>query len=177
MGRRGPRPTPTAILKARGSWRAKANPDEPPAVPGAPPMPAWPKGDVRRDVWAAVVDQLARLRVLSRTDGNAIARYADALVRWHAAAQHLAEQGETYVVKDAKGNVRDVKAHPQAKVYTQLATLLLKLEQEFGLTPAGRARIKVEQGAGQSGPGAASGEQAEPEEPASIGDFNLRIAG
>ena len=60
MGKRGPRPTPTAVLRARGSRRADRNPDrlEPEPPPGPPECPAWLNADAKV-VWDQMVALLS----------------------------------------------------------------------------------------------------------------------
>ncbi|MBV8780746.1 MAG: phage terminase small subunit P27 family [Phycisphaerae bacterium] len=142
MGRRGPAPTPTAILKLRGSWRGNVNRREPKPATGAPPCPMW-LSPAAKEVWDQMIDQMASLNMVTQVDEKALARYCDAFIRWKAAAAFLDKNGEVYTLKDAAGKVKCVMPFPQMSTYKGMAVLLLKLEQEFGLTPASRSRIQV----------------------------------
>jgi P27 family predicted phage terminase small subunit len=142
MGQRGPRPTPSAILKARGSWRGDATKGEPQPEAALPEPPGWLTADARA-VWQQVIEQLARMKVVTRADANALARYADAFVRWRKAADFLEQKGDIYTIKGEDGTVKCVMPFPQVSIYNKLAATLLKLEQEFGLTPSARSRIQV----------------------------------
>jgi phage terminase small subunit len=74
MGLRGPQPTPTAILKARGSWRADIRTNEPSMEPGVPECPrkltkaqlAW---------WDRTVAIMLRMKTLTLAHGEALSRY------------------------------------------------------------------------------------------------------
>jgi phage terminase small subunit len=76
MGKRGPRPTPTALLRLRGSplatKRRAATEAKGPA--GARDRPEWLDDDAKA-VWDQLVPQLAAMQVLSRIDRNAVGRY------------------------------------------------------------------------------------------------------
>jgi len=141
-GKRGLPPTPTAVLAARGSWRAKIRKKEPVAPSGTPTRPGWVSGEARK-VWPKVVAALRDLGTLARTDGAALGRYCCLLVRWVKANAVLMEQGDVYemLTKD-RGVV--FKARPEVEIVASLSTLLLRLEQEFGLTPSARARLAIE---------------------------------
>ena len=58
--------------------------------------------------------------------------------------EFLAKNGETYMLKDADGKPRYVMQWPQVSIAHKLATLLLRIEQEFGMTPASRPNLHVE---------------------------------
>lgn len=140
MGARGRKPTPTAVLKARGSWRAKLNPHEPVAAVEAPDCPGW-LSDEARLVWYAIVPMLLSLKVLYRADGNALARYCDAFVKWRRAATELDKVGMVYAIKDATGRIIGAAPSPHHGIYDRYARILDRLEASFGLTPSARTRI------------------------------------
>jgi P27 family predicted phage terminase small subunit len=139
----GPPRTPTPILAARGSWLAKTRKREPKPASTAPRCPAWLDKDGKA-VWKQVVPMLATMGVLANTDGNALARYCRLWVRWKQADAFIQKYGETYPLKDEKGKVKCFQQHPQVGIVNKLSTTLLRLEQEFGLTPASRSRINVD---------------------------------
>ena len=142
MDKRGPQKTPTAVLKMRGSWRAKIRPDEPQSEPGAPRCPAWMGTDAKH-VWRQVVPLLEEMGVLSKINSNTLARYCSIWVRWKKADAFLREHGEVYPVKDDEGQVKSFTEWPQVGIASRLGTELLKIEQNFGMTPSSRAGIQV----------------------------------
>lgn len=149
MGKRGPAKTPTAVLSMTGSWRAIARgPNEPQAPSGLPDMPDW-LIEPEREVWQQVVDRLDQIGTLHRTDGEAIGRYCSLLVRWVTAKQFIEKNGTVYVVKNSKGEVHRFQPYPQAIDYKHLLPMILRLEQEFGLTPSSRAGLSIKPSAGQ----------------------------
>ena len=144
MGRRGPPPTPTAILAARGSRRATQGREHEPVVhPGRPECPDW-LDEEAKSAWAQLVPVLESMGVLTRADAHALARYCQLLIRWKRAELFIQKYGETYPVKSARGMVKMFFAWPQVGIAHKLSLALTKLEQEFGLTPSARSRVKVD---------------------------------
>lgn len=143
MGRRGPPPVPRAILEARGSWRANANPDEPRPDIGEPDWPHWLDEDAYW-IWEEMAPVLDRMGVLTMADGNALGRYCRVLARYIEADKFLQEHGDVWAVTDSNGNIKNYRQYPQVRLVRQLADQLLVLEREFGLTPSARTRLVVE---------------------------------
>lgn len=141
MGRRGPAPTPTAILKARGSPRATLynhSPNETEATPGYPDKPAKLKGQASA-VWDALI-QVVPKDAVTKDNGATLSRYCVATVRFWQVVARLDKSGETYTYKDSAGNVR-IARHPEVQTFNDLMATLLRYEQEFGMTPAARTRV------------------------------------
>ena len=143
MGQRGPPPTPTDILKLRGSWRAKGRLAEPKPPKGAPRCPSW-LAAAAKIVWRQMVAILTELKVLTKADGNALARYCVMWVEWQACTAFVLKYGISYPLKEDKGKVKCFQQFPEVAQRNKLSGDLAKLEAEFGLTPAARTRIEVE---------------------------------
>jgi P27 family predicted phage terminase small subunit len=141
MGSRGPQPTPTPILKARGSWLVNHRKNEPTPEPGRPTCPSWLPAEAKK-IWRFVVPMIDRMGVLSRLDGAALERYCLLLYRWRKEAQFIEKHGTTYPVR-RDGQVL-FKLFPSVKVFDLLTTQLGRAEQAFGLTPASRSRISTQ---------------------------------
>lgn len=116
MGQRGPAPTPTKILKLRGSWRAKRNAEEPEYGQGVEcPKRASTNAPA---VWRQLAPLLLETGVLTEADVNCFYRYCVLFSRWW--------------------NLTMRSKHVEAdKLHDQLN----KLEAKFGLDPANRSRI------------------------------------
>ncbi len=140
----GPAPTPTALLRARGSWRAQTRTSEPKPQMGRPPCPSWLSKDAKTE-WRRLVTLLNNARVLAKSDGNALARYCRLWERWQGAERFILEHGSTYRTKDKNGEPAGHRAFPQVAIAAQLAQQLTRLEHEFGLTPAARSRVTAEE--------------------------------
>ena len=144
MGQRGPAPTPTPILKVRGSTlvtkRRLAREAKGPA--GSPRCPDW-LDDGAKAAWKQLVPLLEPMGILTRVDGNALTRYCQLWSRWRKMEDFIAQRTEMYPIKDEKGNVRCFMQWPQVTIATKPAQQLTRLEQEFGMTPAARTRIQL----------------------------------
>ncbi len=143
MGRRGPRPEPTQSLRLKGSWRANSRPEEPRPPNGPVRCPAWIPKEAKT-AWRVLAPMLEGMGVLTRADRNALTRYCVLWSRWRAAEETI-QRGQTIPIYDDAGKLIDVKMIPQVKLAGELAVVLLRLEQEFGLTPSARTRIHAEQ--------------------------------
>ena len=144
MGARGPNPTPTRKLALRGSWRAATRPGEPEPEPSAPPRPPGmsPAGAA---VWDEIVPQLDAAGMVSLVDGKAFGRYCELFTVWDDLLDFLRKSGHAHPVKNSKGDVTGVRPYPQLRLALQVNEALLRLETHFGMTPAARARLVVEQ--------------------------------
>ena len=96
-------------------------------------------------MWDHLVPLLEVMGVLTRIDGNALARYCRLWVRWRKAEAFIDDKGEIYPLKDNQGGVKCFVQWPHVSIAGKLAQQLTRLEQEFGMTPAARARVQVEQ--------------------------------
>jgi P27 family predicted phage terminase small subunit len=142
MGKRGPPPTPTPILKLHGSWRGNLNRDEPQPEPGPPDKPPW-LDDYASEAWDQFVPILADMCVLTRADGAMLALLCTTWARWRRCEEFVAERGEVYTIKDADGKARELRRFPQAVASESLGRAMNRYLGEFGLSPSARARIHV----------------------------------
>ena len=143
MGKRGPKRKPTAILKLHGSRKVEERKNEPVPPTGKPRCPTW-IDDFAKQAWRQLVPQLDAMGVLHKIDRNAIIRYCQTWSRWRNCAEFINQNGETYPLRDNDGNVKCLQQWPQVGIYNKLSDSLLRIEQQFGLTPSARAGISVE---------------------------------
>lgn len=135
MGARGPSPTPTAILDARGSWRANTRPNEPKAPVS---VPKCPKGmaDDRRALWRSYGKTLASMGVLTENDATALLL----LVNAHSDYVSLDNEVQTRGIL-LQGRCGEMVKNPAITLRAEAWKRLLRICQEFGLTPAARTRV------------------------------------
>lgn len=146
MGRRGPAPEPTALLKLKGSKRVTRAREETEAAgpAGIPRKPAW-LDRVAKTCWDQLVPLLSEMGVLTLIDVKALERYCRFYSRWRRAEKVIEEEGETFPIRDKKtGEISYVQQRPEVAIANQLAIRLARLEQEFGMTPSARTRIRIE---------------------------------
>lgn len=142
MGKRGPAKTPTVILKRRGSWRGD-RPNEPQPGGNLPGPPKW-LDRAAKQVYRQLAKHLTEMGVGKSPDSRALARYCRLWVRWKQADLFVRKYGETYPLKNDKGDVRCFMPFPQVTIMNQLSKQLSGLEGQFGLTPAARAGLNIE---------------------------------
>ncbi len=140
----GRTPTPTQVLKLRGSWRAKLRKDEPQPPTGIPQAPTYLDAEQKK-VWRRLAKQLDALGIMTKIDGEALGRYVRTWSRWDKAEQFIAEHGLVYPKRDDDDKVVAFVEYPQVGIADRAAAQLLRLEQAFGLHPAARARLQVNQ--------------------------------
>lgn len=149
MSKPGPRPTPTRVLKLRGSWRDKRGAKEPQPKVAKVEAPVWLREDARR-AFEAIAEQLHATGVLTVADAGALARYADLCVQYRRASEFVAKHGDVYLTSGRPGpngepgRPTGFQTYPQAKRLLHLAQALLQLEREFGLTPAARVGLRAD---------------------------------
>tara|TARA_Y100000401_G_scaffold117519_1_gene126835 strand:- start:23633 stop:24115 length:483 start_codon:yes stop_codon:yes gene_type:complete len=143
MGERGPRPTPTEVLKLRGSWRANNNPDEPQPDQGRPEMPQG-LDPVAQAAWQYLVEQTEQMRVLTMADGYALEMLARCWSRWQEAEDSLTKHGNVFPIRNEDGSLKYLQQSPYVSIARNLGDQVLKLLREFGLTPSARTRIATE---------------------------------
>ena len=140
MGKRGPKRTPTKVLAARGSWLAKVRKGEPEAD-GLPVAPDWLQGPALA-AWNALLPMLMNMGIIGRVDTNAIARYCELLARYRECQDFIARYGQTLATKTETGI--EVREYPQVGRASKLADQLLRLEQNFGMTPSARSSLAID---------------------------------
>ncbi|HLZ08607.1 MAG TPA: phage terminase small subunit P27 family [Chloroflexota bacterium] len=147
----GRRPLPTAVKKLRGKPGHRAlNTLEPVADVGEPPIPPdLPKLAVEE--WKDIVPKLLRLKVLSDSDGKALAAYCFAYARWREAEEEVGRHGiliEEPVMGGPADNREVVgykyKRNPAIQVVAEFLKIMKSYLVEFGLTPAARSRLRIE---------------------------------
>ena len=142
MGKRGPPKQPTKIKIARGTLReSRASEPQPPADGVAMPSHL---GEVAATRWRELLPMLQSVRVMTRADVEALARYCDTYEWWLATRAKLRKEGDTYPILNDGGEVKYIAQRPEVAIAHKLAQQLRQLEQDFGLNPAARASLHVE---------------------------------
>lgn len=136
---RGPAPTPTPILKLRGSWVAKTRTNEPAAAPIAKaPCPKHLKGEARK-IWQETSAFLLELGVLSAGDLPLLADYC--LAREEYLFLHA-------FVRTKRAQLREALSFPVAMAMRNHARdAMNRMGAQLGLSPASRTRLNTEQAA------------------------------
>lgn len=136
MGKRGPKRTPTAILKIRGARRASDRPDRH-VVAEMPEPPKRLSGEAL-DEWNELAPLIFNANMLTLRDRGALARLCKMRVQYWNCVDFIDKYGRTYVTTDAQGN-KVFRRHAEAIEARNLATIIARLEAAFGLEPSARA--------------------------------------
>lgn len=144
MGKRGPSPQPTALKILRGNPGKrplnKAEPTPPSDGIAAPPH----LGVVARGKWSEILPILQAVKVMTRADVEALARYCDTYEWWLATRAKLRAEGDTYPILNDAGEIKYIAQRPEVSIAHKLSTQLRQLEQDFGLNPSARTGLNVE---------------------------------
>lgn len=143
MGLRGPAPMPTGLRACKGTRHKPWSKTEPRPALERPACPKWLDREAKRQ-WRRLIPQLELMKVLARVDRNALARYCQMWSRWKRAEEFLQNYGDTFPMKTPDGTLIAFAAFPQVAMALKLGQSLAKLEQEFGMTPSARTRIRVD---------------------------------
>ena len=143
---RGPKKTPTAILKMRGAWRAKTRTGEPQPNTTQLDSPEF-LGPREKIIFDQMSEALFRVGVLTEIDGSSLSRYAICLVRWIDAEAALSAGTPTHIeIIGDDERPKGYKETPPYMVSCKMHDQLLKLECQFGLTPASRPNLQSSNG-------------------------------
>lgn len=139
MGKRGPAAKPSELKKLEGTYRAdRAARNEPKPRVTIPTAPSWLTAEGKKE-YRRTAKLLLGMRVLTEADMVALAAYAHEFDEWRSACAVLALEGK--VITSEKGGKY---LHPMWGVANTHFKNMLKLLQEFGLTPASRSRIEAQ---------------------------------
>ena len=143
MGKRGPKPTPTPILKLRGSWRGKVR-DELDMGHEAPEMPEWLSGEAEK-CWDRLCPLLHRAGLATEANRETLAMVCIAYADFVEADQQFSKMrmkdgGRAFVVKTKAGGW---KQNPLLHVRERAWSQFLKGAACFGLTPADLASVRA----------------------------------
>lgn len=122
-----PKPTPTNVLAARGSWRAKERAGEP-TPPSTPTLPPTKLTGEARAIYDRLAPSLHACGLLTSADLPRFKDYCRLSVAWDKAMTEVEETGSRSAILSL------------AKV----DEMLRKLAASFGLTPADRTNIRVD---------------------------------
>lgn len=138
MSRRGPKPTPRNLRIVKGITRPdRTNADEP-ILPVTMPHPPDNLSDAEANVFTDMARKLARMRVISEVDADALAIYAVNFCEMITANDRIKEMG--LIVRAPKTNVP--MHNPFLSIRNNAQKVCMGILTEFGMTPSSRTRVK-----------------------------------
>jgi len=143
MGKRGPKKTPTNILKLRGSRRAEDRPkNQPKPKQGMPKPPDFLQGKALEE-WYRKAQMLYEQGTLTLIDDTALGAYCLAYGLMCEALE-LCQNKKTgkmnLIAKTVNGNFVQ---YPALGIYRTALRDMMKFAAEFGMTPTGRTGINI----------------------------------
>lgn len=145
MGKRGPRPEPTIIKMAKGNPGKRPLNKSEPKPPSDDITPPDLVTGVARSKWDEVVPKLIGMGVMTNADVDTIARYCTMHEQYVKYLEQVRRGLDVLVIRDEKGKVKYMQSTPAATMLMKLAASMLRIEQEFGLTPSARSGIGATQ--------------------------------
>lgn len=142
MGKRGPKPTPTSLLKLRGSWRGDINKDEPVPDIGVPECPKELDG-MAKDCWDELAPMLVGMKVLTIADGKAFELLCVTFSNWKRSEAMLQKHGDVYAIRDGNNQVKYLQQSPYVAMSRNFGKAFKDMLCEFGLTPSARSRVII----------------------------------
>jgi P27 family predicted phage terminase small subunit len=144
--RRGPIPRSNKQKRQTGNQTRRKTAGRPPAFKrGTMEPPEW-LGELGRRKWVELLAELDEEGLIKAVDREALACYCEAVEELATAKKTLAEEGSTFTTE--KGYVGQ---HPAVAIKNKAVARVRQFALEFGLTPAARARLRIEDGDEQSG--------------------------
>jgi P27 family predicted phage terminase small subunit len=91
--------------------------------------------------WNQVLPGLIATGVVTNADVETLARYCTMYEAWLQCLRQIRRAGDWFAVYDKSGKMVNAKSTPSALMVVKLAAGLLRIEQEFGMTPSARGNI------------------------------------
>lgn len=137
MGKRGPKPTPTPMLRLRGSWRADTRDGEPKPAAETPDYPGW-VSEAARPHWNEIVQVLGAMGVMSRAHTLALSLLVEAVADW------IRLKTKADATPDCTVGQNGAEfPHPIHGMKAKAWERVLKACREFGMTPSAISAVRV----------------------------------
>jgi P27 family predicted phage terminase small subunit len=142
VGKRGPKPQPTALKELRGNPGKRALPPREPKPKGK--LPACPKhleGEARK-AWQAFAKQLTDSGIATALDATALEMLCASYALYVEAMQQVLAFGPVWMEKGASKIPKFVYS-PHWAVKNREWKNVLSILREFGMTPSSRSGVQA----------------------------------
>ena len=139
MGRRGPLSKPVALKRLEGNPGKRPLRARTGAPRGAVTCPEWLTAEARAE-WRRLAPALTKAGLLTPLDRSAFATYCQSFARWKECQRGVEESGQLYL--SATGRLLE---RPEVAMAQRFAREAREIGADFGLSPASRARLEVNQ--------------------------------
>ena len=133
----GPKPTPTAKLANRGSWRAKTRGGEPAPPEGNAIPPAWLLSNAEQ-YWDKILPMLEGMGIMSPAYSPMLGLLVNSMARYIEYEERVTTSGP--VTLNTNGNEA---TSPWWTARNKALDQVLKISREFGLSPAAMTTIRM----------------------------------
>jgi P27 family predicted phage terminase small subunit len=137
---------PTRLKILRGNPGKRALPKNEVSPPSAHhyPAPKHLKGEARKK-WTELVGILSASQVMTLADTETLARYCGLWELWLRYYKSCRAGGDQITLLNPDGSIKYQQTTAAMQTMLKLNQQLLRLEQEFGMTPTGRVGMTPEQ--------------------------------
>lgn len=151
MGKRGPPPEPSILRYIRGNpSKSPMNENEPtPELADESVPPPQLLNEEAAAVWREMVQKLSAMRVLTDADLPLLERYCIERTQYVKCYKKVLQHGEEYTHYEPDPNepeklrIKYTQVAPWATQMHRHHTAMLKIEQEFGMTPSSRSQVSA----------------------------------
>jgi P27 family predicted phage terminase small subunit len=98
---------------------------------------------VSLEKWHEVVKKLVDMSLMTNADIDTVARYCVMYERYHKYLDQVRRGLDVLVMREESGRVRYMQITPAATMLAKLDEQMLRVEREFGFTPASRSEIQT----------------------------------
>jgi hypothetical protein len=140
-------PTPTSLKILRGNPGCRPINSDEPTPPVADTTAPSCLDVVGLEKWNEIAPLLAGMRVFTQIDRSLLERYCILHEQWVAVSKHVREQGMTQITSTGYSQIT-----AEGALFKSLPGELLRIEQQFGMTPAARSTMKVNSAAAKENP-------------------------
>lgn len=134
----GRTPTPTNLKILRGNPGQRALNSDEPKPPLADITPPRGLDEIGLAVWEEMAPLLLSMGVFTQADRRVLSRYCLLTEQFQRAVDHVRENGMTQITQTGYSQLS-----AEGSLVKTLSAELLRIEQQFGMTPASRSTIKV----------------------------------
>jgi len=140
MGKRGPKPQPTAMRLLRGNPGKRPINTSEPKFETTNTRPPKNLSALGRKKWRELIKLLHRKKLFTDADRDLLHNYVIAFERWIEAERRLSIAGTTAEHTDSNGNIV-MRRRPEVDVSRIYQSQMYKIAAEFGMSPSSRSKI------------------------------------
>lgn len=143
MGKRGPKPKPTAVQRTRGNpGKRSLNNGEPQPAGKLPAAPKHLSGEARK-AWTAFAKQLTEAGIATRIDAVALELLCASYATYLEAAENVRQYGPIWMDQPEKGKIPKFVYSPHWVVMNRAWKEVKQMLGEFGMTPSSRTGVRA----------------------------------